>query len=155
MTFPAVSGTEDLLRATRASFARLEAGLDALEVFGDDAMQVRTGSGWTVAATLAHLAFYDDWVAARWRRRLVEGRFQDLPDDITDLANAAGERGWHVVPGPLAMKIALEAATALAGLLEELPLAALEDAVGTDRPAMIDRSVHWDPHLEEIQRALA
>ena len=124
-------------------------------MFGDDAMQVRTGSGWTVAATLAHLAFYDDWVAARWRRRLAEGRFQDLPDDITDLANSAAERGWHVVPGLLAMQIAREAATAVVGLLEELPRAALEDAVATDRPAMIDRSVHWDPHLEEIQRALA
>ena len=150
-----MSETEDLLRATRASLARLVAALDALEARGEDALQLRTGSGWTVSATLAHLAFYDDWVAARWQRRLTEGQFQDLPDDITDLANAAGERGWHGVHGPRATKIARDAATALAGLLEELPPAVLEDAVVTDRPAMVDRSLHWNPHLEEIQRALA
>ena len=54
-----------------------------------------------------------------------------------------------------ALKIAREAATSVADLLEGLPPAALEDAVATNRPAMIDRSLHWDPHLEEIRRALA
>ena len=149
-----MSESEQLLRATHASHLRLVAALDALDEFDDDAMQALTMSGWTVAATLAHIAFYDDWVATRWQRRIADGRFQDLPDDITDLANAAGERGWHGVSPQQAKRIARDAAAAVTGLLDELPADALEDAVVTNRPAMIDRSRHWDPHIEEIQRAL-
>jgi uncharacterized damage-inducible protein DinB len=150
-----VPGSEQLLVATRASLKRLLSALDDLDEVDDEVMHKRTPAGWTVAATLVHLAFYDDWVATRWRRRISEGRFQDLPDDITELVNAAGERGWHGVPAAEARRMAREAAQAVTALLDFLPPDALEDAVGTHRPAMIDRSMHWDPHIEEIQRALA
>jgi hypothetical protein len=150
-----VSESEELLRATHASLKRLLCRLDELDALDDDVMKTCTGSGWTLAATLVHLAFYDDWVATRWRRRLAEGRFQDLPDDITELANAAGERGWHGVPPAESKRMARAAAMAVTTLLDGLPGDALEDAVLTDRPAMIDRSRHWDPHIEEIDRALA
>ncbi len=150
-----MSEPEELLRATHASLKRLAAVIEELEELEDDAMQARTGSGWTVSATLAHLAFYDDWVATRWQRRISDGWFQDLPDDITELANAAGERGWHAVTAAEARRIAHEAARAVTALLDRLPANVLEDAVGTNRPAMIDRSLHWDPHIEEIQQALA
>ncbi|MGO9342849.1 MAG: DinB family protein [Acidimicrobiales bacterium] len=150
-----MSRSEDLLVATRASLSRLLSVLAELDELDDDAMQTRTPAGWTVAATLVHLAFYDDWVAARWRQRIGDGRFQDLPDDITQLANAAGERGWHGVPAAEARRMAREAARAVTAQLDGLPADVLEDAVGTNRPAMIDRSMHWEPHIEEIQRALA
>jgi hypothetical protein len=150
-----VSESEELLRATHASLKRLLRRLDGLDALDDDAMKLCTGSGWTLASTLVHLAFYDDWVATRWRRRLAEGRFQDLPDDITELANAAGERGWHGVPAHEAKMMSRDAAMGVATLLDGLPGDVLEDAVFTGRPAMIDRSRHWDPHLEEIERALS
>jgi hypothetical protein len=106
-----------------------------------------------VAATLVHLAFYDDWVSERWRRYLVVGTIQDLPDDITDLVNTAGERGWQVVDPIRARTIVIEAADAVADLIHKLPRTALVDALTTDRAALVDRSLHWDPHLDEIEQA--
>lgn len=142
---------DDLLSATRASHVRFLAALEGLD---ERALTLRTSSGWTVAGTLAHLAFYDDWVIERWRRWLTAGHFQHLPDDITELANAAGERGWLAVSPHRAQTIAREAAAAVTQLLDELPPAALDDAVATNRLAMLDRSRHWEPHLDEVQRAL-
>ena len=138
----------ELVANTRAGLARMHAALGTLD---DGALEVRPESGWGVAATLAHLAFYDDWVAERWRRWLAAEAFQDLPDDITELVNASGERGWATAaPGP-ARTAALEAADAVTKLIEELPPAALEDAIRTGRERMVDRSVHWNAHLDEIE----
>ena len=39
----------------------------------------------------------------------------------------------------------------MATLIEELPPAALDDAIRTGRERMIDRSVHWNAHLDEIR----
>ena len=142
----------DALRAnTRESLSRLRAMTGKLDPL--DLKRITT-SGWSVAGTLAHLAFYDDWVAARWRDRLQDGTFQDLPEDITHLANRAGARGWQQIDANQAAAVARAAAEDVASLLETLPRAAVEDAVATKRPAMLDRSVHWGPHLDEIEAAL-
>jgi hypothetical protein len=114
----------------------------------------RTESEWSIAGILAHLAFYDDWVRERWKRRLSDERFQDLPDDITELANAAGARGWNAVSPKLVRVIAAAAAQGVVELLDQLPKTALADAIATGRLSMIDRSKHWDPHLNEIESAI-
>lgn len=142
---------EDLLARTRRSLVRLKDQAGSLDL---PALKQITASGWSVAATLAHLAFYDDWVAARWRDRLETGAFQDLPANITDLANRAGARGWQRVNPDEVVALAQTAATEVAMLLETLPREALEDAIASGRPAMIDRSAHWEPHLDEIEKAL-
>jgi hypothetical protein len=113
-----------------------------------------THSGWSVATTFAHLAFWDDWVAERWQRWLAVGHFQDLPDDITDLVNEAALRGWRAIRPELSASVALQAAESLTNLIEHLPSNAVADAVATGRSAMVDRSVHWDPHLDEIENSL-
>lgn len=43
------------------------------------------------------------------------------------------------------------AAESLTKLIEHLPSNAVADAVATGRSAMVDRSVHWDPHLGEMK----
>ena len=126
-----------------------------LEALSDSALEAAPASGWSVAATLAHLSFYDDWVAERWRRWLAAERFQDLPDDITELVNASGARGWATADGRRARKAALAAADAVTKLIGELPAVALEDAIRTGRGRMIDRSVHWNAHLDELEAAIA
>jgi DinB superfamily len=147
-----LSGAEELLANTKAGVARLRAVLRGLS---DAELGMSPGSGWSVAATLAHLAFYDDWVAERWRRWLEVEAFQDLPDDITELVNASGERGWATAEPRLARTAAVEAADAVTKLIEGLPSAALEDAIRTGRERMLDRSVHWNAHLDEIEATLA
>jgi hypothetical protein len=145
-----VDTIDELLAGSHRSLARLQAVIASLD---DRALGQPTPSGWSVAATLAHLAFYDDWVSERWRRCLATGELQDLPDDITELANVAGKRGWQAIDPEVAKIIAADAAEAMVGFLGTLPRAALEQAIGAGRYAMIDRSVHWDPHLDEIERA--
>jgi hypothetical protein len=143
-----VSEIDDLMAGTRAGLARLRTAVPTLS---GEQLARRTASGWTVAATLAHLAFYDDWVCERWRRRVRAGRFQDLPDDITELVNAAGARAWNAVTDGRVKTVAVAAADDVAELLAGLPESALTDAVVTGRLAMIDRSRHWTPHLDEIE----
>jgi len=145
-----VDDIDDLLAGTLRSRQRLHNVVTGLD---ENALARRTTSGWTVAATLVHVAFYDDWVSERWRRYLATGEIRDLPDDITDLVNAAGERGWQVVDPIRARAIVLEAADAVADLISHLPRTALVDALNTDRAALVDRSLHWDPHLDEIEQA--
>ena len=144
----AMDGADALVANTRAGLVRLHAVLEAL---ADTDLETRPESGWSVAAMLVHLAFYDDWVAERWRRWLAASAFQDLPDDITELVNASGGRGWAAADGRRARDAALEAADSVATLIEELPPAALDDAIRTGRERMIDRSVHWNAHLDEIR----
>ena len=78
-----------------------------------------------------------------------------MPADITELVNASGERGWATAETRLARTAAVEAADAVTKLIEGLPSAALEDAIRTGRERMIDRSVHWNAHLDEIEPAVA
>lgn len=142
-----MSQVDELVANLRSGLVRLHAVLDGMD---DAGLATTPDSGWSVAGTLVHLAFYDDWVAERWRRRLSAGRFQDLPDDITELVNAAGQRGWSTAEPHLARTAALRAADSVADLIEHLPPDALEDAIRTGRERMIDRSAHWIPHLGEI-----
>lgn len=145
---------DDVASLQAATHASLHEYVTLADSLDDVALRATTASGWTVAATLAHLAFYDDWVAERWRRHERDGAFQDLPDDITELVNAAGARGWDAADPPRARSAAIAAARAVAELIANLPTEALLDAIATGRPAMIDRSQHWEPHLNEIRAAI-
>ncbi len=144
---PPPDGADELLANTREGLAHLRSSVEALD---KEALAVVPAAGWGVTATLAHLAFYDDWVAERWRRYLYAGAFQTLPDGITDLVNAAGLRGWQAVAPDQARQIACRAAEEVTKLILEVPRRALEAAIDTGRLAMVDRSLHWGPHLDEM-----
>jgi hypothetical protein len=111
VSVPDQPSTERLRAATRAGLAELTGGLAAL---AEPALAAAVPGGWPVGATLAHLSFFDGWVGERWRRYLATGRFQDLPDDITDLVNAAGARGWAAADPDRARAAALAAAAEVA-----------------------------------------
>ncbi len=142
---------DQLLANTLGGLARLRSSLAALD---EETLAAVPARGWGVTATLAHLAFYDDWVAERWRRYVSAGAFQSLPDDITDLVNASGSRVWQAVAPDQARQVARRAADELTQLILALPRTALEAAIDTGRPAMVDRSLHWGPHLDEIAALL-
>ena len=93
-----------------------------MEALDDDALAAVSPPGWGVAATSAHLAFYDDWVAERWRRYLSAGSFQTLTDDITDVVNASGSRVWQALALDQASPIACRAAEELTELIVALPV---------------------------------
>jgi hypothetical protein len=139
-----------LLANTRRCLARFESVVGSLDRVEP---ALKTTSGWTIAGTLGHLAFWDDWVRARWTYWLGGGGFHDLPDDLTDLVNAAGQRAWEAIRPDRAKSVALEAAQSVVQVLDQLPTLALQDALSTGRFAMVDRSIHWEPHLNEIETA--
>ncbi len=59
-----------------------------------------------------------------------------MPDDITDLVNASGSRGWQAVASDQAPQIACRAAEELTQLIFALPRRGLEEAIDTGRRAM-------------------
>jgi uncharacterized damage-inducible protein DinB len=108
--------------------------------------------GWTVGATLAHLAHWDRHVLAtveRWDR---EG-IKDLPTD----ANAVNQDAlphWLAMSPREAAREALEAAEALDRKLAALPPEQVSGILALGRPRLLDRSRHRGEHLDQIERAL-
>jgi hypothetical protein len=144
----------------RTYVERNAAGLARLRALAarctDDELQRPIEGGWTVAALLAHLAFWDQFVLARWKWAEREGLHvpQALDSAYQDLVNDAGMSLWLACPPREALRQALAAADAvdhyIAGLDDEVAAGLL----ASGRAPLVDRSWHRDPHLAEIERAL-
>ncbi len=111
-------------------------------------------NGWTVSAALAHIAFWDRWVIARWDQYDRDGAIAPIPDNVLDLGNAAGIAEWRVFSSTQVTDLARGAADTIDCRIAALSPAAIAHAVETGRPAMLDRSLHRDPHLDEIDELL-
>ncbi len=135
------------LSRNAAGLARLRA-LGSRVAAGD--LQPQLSAGWTVGAVLAHLAFWDRLVLARWDRYDREGVIEDLPDAATDLINAAGLPLWRTLTDGQAVAEALDAAGRICDRIASLSPAAVALALATERVRMLDRTLHWTPHLDEI-----
>ncbi len=111
--------------------------------------------GWTVAALLAHLAFWDRFVLARWQRALADGTpIATLDDALPDLINAAAANQWRALPAREAARQAVAPAEALDRAIAALPPAIEDETRGRGLPRLLDRSRHRREHLDEIERAL-
>jgi hypothetical protein len=106
--------------------------------------------GWTASAVFAHLAFWDRFVIARWDRYDREGVIEDLSDFHMDLVNQAGLPLWLALSAGVAVAQAIDAANHVCERIASLSPRAVEVARSTDRPAMLDRTYHWSPHLDEL-----
>jgi hypothetical protein len=108
----------------------------------DDDLARPIGNGWTVAAVLAHLAFWDRRAARlldRWARTGVH----PSPADA-DALNDALLPQWRLLP-PLAA--AEEADAKIAALSAEMAR-----AVAEAHSIALTRSEHRDEHLDELER---
>ena len=108
--------------------------------------------GWTVAAALAHLAFWDRWgriLLEKWER---EG-FVPITADA-DLLNGALLDEWLAIPLRDAARLSLAAAEAIDRKLEAVAPELL-DAIAAANPRGIVRATHRNEHLDQIERALA
>ena len=142
-----------------ASLARLRGLLGQLAL-ADLARPVGDGS-WTVGQVLGHMAFWDRFLAARWRTALAVGpaaQPAQMPHEVSDMLNDglaptwarfASEAGRAVIDDTLAA--AEEVDRIIAGLPAESPIASILD----QRPALIDRSIHRTEHLDALEAALA
>jgi hypothetical protein len=109
-------------------------------------------NGWTVAITLAHLAFWDRQrlaVLQRWERDGV----QPAPTDA-DTINEAVRLLAAALPPRAAAQLAIEAAEAIDQALEQMS-ADLETAIEAGGQSRIfRRSQHRGGHLDRIEAAL-
>ena len=130
---------------------RLEALVETLD---DAALGRAMPAGWTVAAVLAHLAFWDQRVIV-----FIDmlGRGASVPHENeadVDWINDAAKPQQLALPPPRAATLAVETARAtdraVAALSEEL----LAKNAAAGGPINLERWRHRRAHLDEIERVL-
>jgi len=77
-----------------------------------------------------------------------------MADPVFDIINEAALEQWRALPPRLAADQAVATAEAVAARIAGLSAAAVDAAVTTGRHFMVDRTIHWMPHLREIDRVL-
>jgi hypothetical protein len=111
--------------------------------------------GWTAATALAHLAFWDRYAAARLERHLREGGpIESMSDASEHFLNAAALPQWTSTPLGVAVADVLDATATVDRLIKTLPADVAARIRALDRPRLLDRSLHRDEHLADIERAL-
>ena len=150
----------------RSYLARNEASLERLrKVLGSlsaaDLDRSPHNSSWTVGQILGHLAFWDRFLAARWKVAQAAGPGEQpsvFSHDLSDLLNLGLPPSWQAFASAApqaAIAETLAAAETVDRLISSLPTQAPVADVLAGRPALLDRSIHRLEHLDQIERALA
>ncbi len=139
--------------AERARLTRL------VESLRDDELARKVRDGWTVAAMLAHLAFWDRMRLTGWELEETGGEAErHFSTDVEqDMINSAGFAQWLALPPREAARQAVEAAEAVDRKIASLPVDRLDAYIkggGEHEHRMADRSVHRRAHIDEIEEAL-
>ena len=140
-----------------AARARLLEFVDRLSN-ADLARPVGDGT-WTVGILLGHMAFWDRFLAARWRAALAAGATQPIstPHELADLLNVAQATQWAALAaaGVAALRAeVVAAASEVDAIIGSLPISVSTDAILAERPALLDRSLHRAEHLADLERAI-
>ncbi len=128
--------------------------LRRLSSLSDAELAKDTGNGWTVATILGHLAFFDRMLLLRWDAYEKDGVFAELTSSHFDLINYAGAGDWSSLPPRVADARCIEAAECVVERIDTLPESAVSAALETNRVALLERVLHWYPHLEQVERAI-
>ena len=115
---------------------------------------LQVGHGWTIGATLAHLAFWDRRLLGRLEEWAKDGpqSVRIVPTNF-DQVNDGMLREWLLAsPRDIVLEVAA-AAEAVDGKLESLS-PDLAGAIAAVSPRSLDRSLHRGDHLGDIERAL-
>jgi hypothetical protein len=146
MTFPYSQQNTDSRR-------RLESLVRGLS---DADLTRSTGYGWTVAALLAHLAFWDHRVSVILKRWQEQG-FDSSPidaeavnDSLRVICQALEPRSAAELALPAAEKVDSE----LEALTPEQVREIEEHAASTDTQFRMNRSLHRNSHLDDIEALL-
>ena len=139
---------------TRARLAVLAASLapaDLSRPVGD--------GGWSVGVLLGHMAFWDRFLAARWRSALASGATQpvSVPHEMADLLNDGLVSSWTALAAADPRAVAVEAVAAadeVDSIVASLPPTVPVELILAERPALLDRSLHRTEHFSDLDRAL-
>jgi uncharacterized damage-inducible protein DinB len=151
--------------ADRSYVARNEVSLARLRQLAGNLsaadLAISSGDGsWTVGQVLGHLAFWDRFLAARWRAALAAGPGEQpsvFSHELADLINGGLPPTWQAFASAApeaAIAETLAAAETIDSLIAGLPEAAPVEAVLAERPALLDRSMHRLEHIGRLEAAL-
>ncbi len=132
----------------RASTNRIRALVARLT---DEEMQHPVGEHWTVAITLAHLAFWDRRVT--YVLDVTERDGALFEPDIDIFVNDLSLPLWAAIPPRAAAGIAIESAEALDKRLEDFSPTLLEE-IHASHKRWVERALHRGEHLDEVDAAL-
>ena len=121
---------------------------------GDADLRRPLADGWTVAATLAHVAFWDQRGLAlleRWERNGIGP--SPLPADV-DAVNDATRALCLAIPPRAAAELAVATAEAIDQKIERLTPEMLAQMEAAGSPLGLKRATHRREHLDEIERLL-
>lgn len=130
------------------------ARLKSLRRLSDEELSLPVGEHWTVGVALAHIQYWDVrglGAIEAWRRHGVplvlwrnrEAAVNDLRLDL-----------WRVIPPRDALEQAIVTAEAIDRLIGELTPAEAE-VVAAQRYPVLERALHRDGHLTEIEQVLS
>ena len=117
----------------------------------DDELQHRVGEHWTVAITLAHLAFWDRRVL--YVLDMTERGGKLFIPEIDIFVNDLSLPLWAAIPPRQAARLAVEAAEEVDRRLETFPPSLLEQ-IYTYNQRWVVRALHRGEHLDEADAAL-
>lgn len=118
----------------------------------DEQLARKLPNGWTVAVTLAHLAFWDERISTLFRRLFEEGA-SPVSLDAEAVNGPLAELSEHI-PLRETVRMALTAAEKADETVASLPKAVVEQFVMSGKDAYLRRSLHRVFHLTKIERVL-
>jgi hypothetical protein len=139
---PYLAENEAALADLRALLARLS----------DEDLKVSLGEGWTVAAMLVHLAFWDQRqlaVLEKWHREGVKPVITE-----SDIVNAALLPLALSLPPQTAAQLALQAAEAINQAVAQVTPDMADQIEAIDHSHVLWRVRHRRDHLNQISQAL-
>lgn len=110
--------------------------------------------GWSAAALLAHLAFWDRFTLLRLRSRLAGSTVADV-GPLADLINDAALPTWNDMAPEVAAREAIAAADEVDAFIAGLPPDVVAQIIAEGKPRWVLRSEHRREHTEQIERGLA
>jgi uncharacterized damage-inducible protein DinB len=113
-----------------------------------------TPGGWTVAASLAHVAFWDQRILF-WLDRLERGEApRPLEEADLDWINDAGKPLCLALPPRVAARLTVEIAEEVDRRLAALGDERISSNRAAGDPILLTRAHHRKTHLDEIERVL-
>ncbi len=134
-----------------AELRRLRALVERLS---DADLARATPGGWTVASSLAHVAFWDQRILF-WLDRWEHGEPPRRLDEAdVDWINDAGKPLCLALPPRVAAKLTVEIAEQVDRRLATLPDDRIASNTAAGEPLFLTRAHHRKTHLDEIERIL-
>lgn len=121
----------------------------------DDDLRREVGAGWTVAATLAHIAFWDQRVLKLLHRFERQGVGPSPHPADVDAINDAAKALCLALPPRVAAQLAVSTAEELDRELEKLSSDMLAELVRAGHPIKLSRAEHRANHLDEIEQLIS